>query len=37
MNVCVIADLAIDVGHLSSQNHTADFTLHLQTLERRPL
>lgn len=33
----MIADLAIDISHLSAQNHSADFPLHLQTLERRPL
>lgn len=30
-------NLAVDVSHLSMQNHSADFPLHLQTLERRPL
>lgn len=32
-----MAHLPIDVGHLSTQNHAADFTLHFQTLERSPL
>lgn len=31
------ADLAVDVGHLSSQDHAANFTFHLHTFERSPL
>lgn len=37
MNMNVRADLPVDVGHLSSQNHPTHFTLHFQTLERSPL